>query len=476
MRMRLVAAAAATVVLVASCQGDDGGEPFPARSPASSPRGSETQVIALVGSSSGPEPWRGDSAFRGADLAVHELNRLRGPDDPAIELVTLDDGGDPAEATRLVIEQASSDRTLGIVYAGPPEGLPPAEEALSEAGIPAVLTFGDLYGARLLSRHLFQVSPSYVWEARRIVRYITQDRRYRTVGALTSQSLSGQIARRSLAEGLTALGRSLAISVLHPLEGSVDDALDRLRRRRVEAIVVEGSPAQGREVLQRLRAQGHSYRGTGRARIASARRARTRRANSSAWRPQVIGFDGFLARLPQPSMAPPGTIAAAGLARGAHYLPVPSFEAFRHAYARWWDGEPIGWESRAYEAVRMIGWAASRADDGEDIAIQLEGLRGRRFGGLDVTFGPDDHMAVDETTVGLWTIPRPGAAPEAPSLPAEFPWVPLGRGFSIDGRRTDLPARDWRFLFRGDPRPGGPPPPLRRALFGVTSPRSDPIH
>jgi ABC-type branched-subunit amino acid transport system substrate-binding protein len=476
MRMRLVAAAAATVVLVASCQGDEGGEAFPARSPASSPRGSETQVIALIGSSSGSESWRGDSAFRGADLAVHELNRLRESNEPAIELVTLDDGGDPAEATRLVIQQASSDRTLGIVYAGPPEALPPAEDALAEAGIPAILAFGDLYGARLLSRHLFQVSPSYVWEARRIVRYITQDRRYRTVGALTSQTLSGQTARRSLAEGLAGLGRNLAISLLHPLEGSVDDALDRLRRRRVEVIVVEGSPAQGREVLERLKAQGHAYSGTAQARIASAASASRRRANATQWRPQVIGFDGFLAPLPQPSIAPPGTIAVASLARGAHYLPVPSFEAFRAAYARWWDEEPLGWESRAYEAVRMIGWAASRSGEDDDIAFELESLRHHRFGGLDVTFDRDDHMAVDETTVGLWTIPRPGAAPEASRLPEEFPWVPLGRGFSIDGRRTDLPPRDWRFLFRGAPRADGPPPPYRRARFGVTSPRSDPIH
>jgi ABC-type branched-subunit amino acid transport system substrate-binding protein len=404
------------------------------------------------------------------------LNRDRREDDAVIELVTLDDAGDARSATDLVAEQALSERTLGVVYAGPPEGLPPAEEALAEAGIPALLCFGDLYGARLLSEHVFQVSPSYIWEARRLVRYLIGDRRYRTVGALTSDTLSGQVARRSLTESLSEVGRRLSVSELYAEGDDFEQALEGLRRRKVEAIVVEGSPAVGMDLLEKLESLGHSYRSTPAARISSAAKRKNARSNARAWRPQVVGFDGLLAPMPEELDPPAGTVAADTYARGSHYLPVPSFESFREAYVNWWESEPLEWERRAYEAVLMIGWAAREAGPDGDVAAALENLQGRRFGGLDVTFGPDDHTSVDETTVGLWVVPRPGAAPEAPGLPDAFPWVPLGRGFSIDGEGTDIDPRDWRYFFPGSPRPEGPAPKVRKALFGVTSPRSDPIH
>ena len=479
MRARLGPAAVALLLLAAACEG--AGEPASGelleRSPAASPTSTETLVISLVATSTGDASWQGDSAFRGADLAVHQLNRARRDNEAVIELVTVDDGGDPRRATELVAAQAATGRSLGVVYAGPPEGLPPAEEALARAGIPALLCFGDLYGARLLSPHVFQVSPSYVWEARRLVRYLLQDRRYRTIGALTTQSLSGQVARRALTETLAEGGGRLAASELVPEDGALDDALRGLQRRKVEAIVVEGPPAVGQALIARLDELDHGYRGSPSARIASAEKRRRAKQNARRWRPQVVGFDGVLAPLPEEgAQPPPGTIASDTYARGAHYLPVPSFESFYEAYVNWWESEPLEWERRAYEAVMMIGWAAREGAEEGDLAVALESLREKRFGGLDVTFGPDDHTSVDETSVGLWVVPRRGAAPESPELPSAFPWVPLGRGFSIDGEDTDIHPKDWKYFFPGSPRPEGPSPKLRKALFGVTSPRSDPIH
>jgi ABC-type branched-subunit amino acid transport system substrate-binding protein len=478
MGARLGIALFAAALVAAGC--DAGGQAGPGdllgRSPAASPTSTETLVISLVATSSGEGAWKGDSAFRGADLAVQQLNRDRRENEAVIELVTLDDNGDPRQATELVASQAATGRTLGVVYAGPPEGLPPAEEALAQAGIPALLCFGDLYGARLLSEHVFQVSPSYIWEARRLVRYALEDRRYRTVGALTTDSFSGQVARRALTETLAEEGRRLAGAELVPEDGPLDPALEALRRRKVEAIVVEGSPAIAQAVIDRLGQLGHAYRGTPTARIASATKPRNARENAQAWRPQVVGFDGILSVLPEGQRWPAGTVAADTYARGAHYLPVPSFESFRKAYVNWWESEPLEWERRAYEAVMMIGWAAREGAKQGDLALTLESLRDERFGGSNVTFGPDDHTSVDETSVGLWVIPRRGAAPESGELPPEFPWVPLGRGFSIDGEDTDIHSDDWKFFFPGSPRPEGPAPKLKKALFGVTSPRSDPIH
>ncbi len=77
MRPRPLAAACA-VLFMASCQANDGGAvTFPSRSPEASPTSSESLVVALVGTFSGPDSWRGDDAFEGAHLGVHLLNRDR---------------------------------------------------------------------------------------------------------------------------------------------------------------------------------------------------------------------------------------------------------------------------------------------------------------------------------------------------------------------------------------------------------------
>jgi hypothetical protein len=230
-------------------------------------------------------------------------------------------------------------------------------------------------------------------------------------------------------------------------------------------------------ILNGLEEMGAGYNDSAAARVASARRrVRKARARSGWWAPQVAALD--LAVTPRLKARPSaGTVAAESYARGAHYLPVPSFERFRKAFKRWWDSSPLGWELRAYEATRLIGWAAETAAPGEDLAVVLEGVRGVRFGGVDVTFGPDDHTATEQAAVGLWVVPGPrNDVRERERLPRSLPWVPLARGFSIDGETTDIPARDWRHLFRKSPPPGARAPKVEKMRYGVTTPRSDPLH
>jgi hypothetical protein len=131
--------------------------------------------------------------------------------------------------------------------------------------------------------------------------------------------------------------------------------------------------------------------------------------------------------------------------------------------------------------VRLIGWAYDHAATGEDLARVMEGARRVRFGGTEVTLGPDDHTAVDQSAVGLWVVPAADrAVAERDRLPdavfATFPWVPLARGFSIDGTELDLSPRDWRFLVKGAPPPVAPAPKITRLRFGITTRRADPVH
>ena len=474
--MRLRTFGLALCVLLGACQSGSEDPNLPMSTPRESPTGTDTLIIGLVGTSSGPRSWRGDYAFRGADLGVHILNRGRSPDEKVIELRTLDDRGDPDRALALVEELAASERTIGVVYAGPSDVLPQAEDVLQSAGIPAFLTFGDLYSARKLTPHVFQVSPPYLWQARVIARYLIRDRRYATIGLLATDTPSGRLARVTLKDALSAMGRRLAAvaTVANDGSGSVR-ALKELKRRGVEAVVLEAAPPVGPEILGHIAERRWGYRSTARARIRSATTSRKARKHVRRWRPQVVGFDPLITTLSE-RLARPGLVASDTYARGAHYLPIPSFESFHRAYEGWWESEPLGWEHRAFEAVRMIGWAARRASDQDDLALVMEEMVAERFGGLDVTFGPDDHTSVNPDDVGLWVVPRPGAASESRSLPSDLPWVLLGRGFSIDGERTDIASKDWRYLFPGSPPPAGPSPRTSRAEYGVTSPRSDPVH
>jgi ABC-type branched-subunit amino acid transport system substrate-binding protein len=465
------------LVTALACEGSDGDTTFPSRRPMTSPSRSDSLLVGMVGSLSGPDQWRGEDAFEGADVAVQGLNRARGETDPPFELVVRDDRGDRARATRLVRELASADRIVGIVYAGPAEGLPGAEGALTRAGIPAIVCYGDLYGARLLTPHVFQASPSYVWEARRIASYLLRDRRYVRVGALVRDGMPGRVAATQIRRALRERGGRLASVQTYPEDQEdLRGRLLALKRARVEAIAVEGSPPGAARIMAGLRRMHATYRSTAMARIASAPSRAQARRHARRWRPQVVGFDLFIApNAVRARMA--GSVASDTYARGAHYLPIPSFRRFLTAFRGWWDSAPLGWERRAYEAVRMIGWAARQAREGEDLALALEGMRGERLGGLDVTFGPDDHTSVDQTTVGLWVVPRRGAgAGEMSRLPAALPWVPLARGFSIDGERTDVLPEDWRRLFTGSPPRNGPAPRISRSIFGVATPRRDPVH
>jgi ABC-type branched-subunit amino acid transport system substrate-binding protein len=470
--LRLLALGSIIGVLLGACQpsGDDT-DILPARTPVVDPTSAEGPVIGLVGTMTGPESWRGEDAFEGADLGVHVLNSGLGREDAPYQLVTLDDGGDEEKATELVRQLASSERTIGIVYAGPPEALPESEAALADAGIPALLCFGDLYGRDSLSDHLFQVSPPYLWQARRIASYLVKDRGYRAVGMIVEDSAEGSTAQRAISESLRGLARRIrSSSVTYAPGGDVGQAVTLMKRARVEAVVVQGSPRSFSAAAKSLSSKGSTYRST------AAAKAGGRRRGGATWRPQVIGFDSAISPFVRASLSA-GTVASDTYARGAHYLPVPSLAAFRTAFEDWWGDEPLGWEHRAYEATSMIGWAAERTAEGEDVAEELERIRSQRLGGLDVSFGRTDHTSVEALSIGLWVVPRARAdVLERRSLPDSMPWVPLGRTFSTDGRRTDIPPEDWPYLFTSVPPSTSAGPRIETARWGVTTSRSDPVH
>jgi ABC-type branched-subunit amino acid transport system substrate-binding protein len=473
---RVIALVLAGVLALGACESSDGGDDPIVGSP--SPRtgdpGRPPVKIGLVGTMTGPEGWRGEDAFEGADLGVHILNRGRGEEERRYELEVLDDGGDGVRSLELLRSLLARGETVGVVYAGPPEALVDAQDVLRRARVPAILLYGDLYGARQLSSHLFQASPPYAWQARDLARYLTRDRRYRDVGVLTqANDPSAAIAARKADESLREYG--IEEPVVTTFQADVRVALERLRDSQVEAIVVQGDPSALERIYEELGSMQARYRGTGGARVLSAsRRIRRKRQRTGWWKPQLVGFELMVNDRVKPP--PSGTIATASYARGSHLLPIPSFRRFRSGFRDWWDSNAYGFEIRAYDSTLALGRAAESAGEEGDPAEALEQFRSERFGGLPITLGPDDHVLVEEVTIGLWTVPYPeDEIRERERLPGALPWVLLARGFSIDGETTDILTADWRWLFRRPPPRGGPAPRFTRMRFGVTTGRSDPL-
>jgi ABC-type branched-subunit amino acid transport system substrate-binding protein len=449
---------------------------FPLSPPPPPPVERASLVVGLVGTLSGPDAWRGEDAFEGADLGVHALNRGRAAG-ATFELRPLDDGGDPGRAAALVKELAALQATVGIVYAGPPEGLAAAQGALVRARIPGVLCYGDPVGGETSRSHVFQTSPPLAWQAARISEYLTADRGYVAVGAIAEDTVTGTAAVRVLENSLRGTGARQVVVRYAAGSQNLRPLLARLRRRGTEAVVVQGSPRAMTSVLEGVRQLGGSYRSTSLARIGSAPAAvRGRRLRSNWWHPQIVGFD--LAVGVGTRGARPGTAAADSYTRGAHYLPTSALRAFRSSFRKWWGEPPLGWEQRAYDASLMIGWAVNRAGRRTDFADVLEDLRGRRFSALPATFGSTDHVAPEERFLGLWVVPRPGIPVTERRRIATFgafPWVPLARTFARGGEATSIPSADWPALF-GRSRYASRPPSYRQMRWGVTTTPRDPVH
>jgi hypothetical protein len=472
--------------LLAGCNLANPADRFPLEDPTEASVPLDSLVVGLVGTLSGPESWRGEDAFEGADLGVHMLNRSRRDALRQFELRPLDDGGDPSRARDLVAELAALESTVGIIYAGPQDGLSGVGDDLADAGVPLVLCCGDPPPGG--HSHVFQVSPPLSWQARAVASYLLRDRGYVRVGLLAERSGAGDLAVDAVGAELAAAARPHVVVRYPPGLYDLRDQLSTLRRRRVEAVVVHGSPAAASAVFAGLRRMGASYRTTNAARIDSApprRRAAHRR--SGWWHPQVAGLDASVS--PRTRRPRRGSVAADSFLRGAHFLPVADLTSFRSSFWNWWGARPLGWERRSYEAALVLGWAVHNARGEQDLAAVLEGMHGRRLSGHPVTFGAGDHVAVDEPAVGLWVVPRPGIPVRerlARAHLTEFPWVPLARTFTLrsgrarpaftrGGGRTSLRRPLWPVLF-GRRASADRAPPYRDMMWSVRTSPSDPVH
>ncbi|MDQ4145597.1 MAG: ABC transporter substrate-binding protein [Actinomycetota bacterium] len=353
-------------------------------------------VIVLVGSITGEGSWRGLPARRGVETALSELKRGSGP---PLRLEVLDDRGDHHRASRLVRRAAADSDVAGILFAGPPRALPRVEGALKESGTAAFLLYGDLGGFEGPHPQIFQMGPSFSWEASALVGRALR-RPGAALGALTEDSELGERARATISNALEERGASLVHSeVFSPVRlDRLGHHLRRLRDGGARQLLVEASPKEFGLITAALR--------------------------EMSWGPRLLGFDLTLTPPYRGPVAPPGSLAAEMRTRTAHLEGGPELEAFVSASRRTTGELPLWWEHRAYAATLLVAWSAERAASEDDPARTLEELQGESFTGLDVVFSERDHLAPNRADLVLFERVR-GSHSET-QVPRNFRWLPLG--------------------------------------------------
>jgi ABC-type branched-subunit amino acid transport system substrate-binding protein len=317
--------------------------------------------------------WRGRPARRGIDIAAHALKERGGP---RIRLRVLDDRGDDRRSTRLVRRAARSSGTDAVVFAGPPRAVARAESSLADRAIPAFLCYGDLEGARRLTRHVFQMGPGFDREARLLVGDALRARRGGRLGALTEDSVMGRVGRAALVDALDRQGARLASRIFDPSRlRRIGRHLEKLRAARVRRLFVEASPGE-----------------LGRISSALAR---------MDWSPRIFGFDLTLSP-PYRGPAPPSDAAAADwVTRAAGVRGSDRFTRFQKASVDVTGARPRWWEFRSYLATLLV----ARAERGAgDPVRRLERMRAKRVAGVDVTLSRRDHVVPNARDVRLWKL------------------------------------------------------------------------
>jgi branched-chain amino acid transport system substrate-binding protein len=101
-------------------------------------RHAQTVRIAVIGPMSGPRRAVGRDMLRAVELGVESANRKAGEKDTHFQVVSFDDGDNPAAARRIVQDLAASGKVHVIVGPASPETCAAVAPACAQAGIPMV--------------------------------------------------------------------------------------------------------------------------------------------------------------------------------------------------------------------------------------------------------------------------------------------------------------------------------------------------
>ena len=383
----------------------------------------------------------------GMQLAAEELSAGKGL---LGRRVTIDRVGPDAPSLAASTDDPDVLGAVALDGAAAVAAVQGAAHALEASEFP-VFVSANVYDAGDLTSPIFQVTAPHSWQAFRLARYFGPgDRNYSKVAILREPGPGSEVAARVLREAAEL--RSLKFV---DVAAGIDEGILQLAGTKPDVVVLEGSGDFLQLASSRFADEGRRYQG--------------RQKIHAGWRPQIAGFESLL-NISKSSTLAPGTVAAGDYARPQAATNVEwPVSAFRKAFLRRFNREPVVAEAEAYDSVMNLAEALrqSGAPDSEvdhpRMLEELEKFDRVRFAHLPVSLAPSDHVVAERDVLGLWAVGNDGK------------WSHLMRTFTSDLERTNVLEDDWPVFFDGT-TPGGEAPFYYSAKSGITTRKEDDLN
>jgi len=216
----------------------------------------------LVGQSvalSGPAAQLGIQMRNGIKAYFDEVNAKGGVNGRKIELVTLDDGYEPARTVPNTKELIEKHRVFGLIgYVGTPTSVPTVP-VFTEAKVPFI---GPFTGAEALrqpfNRYIFHVRASYYDETDKIVEQVLSTGG-KTIAVFYQDDAYGQAGLKGTELAMTKRGQKIA--VLGTVERNtikVEEAVKKIAAAQPDAVVMISAYTSCAEFIKQMKRAGSS--------------------------------------------------------------------------------------------------------------------------------------------------------------------------------------------------------------------------
>jgi branched-chain amino acid transport system substrate-binding protein len=318
----------------------------------------------------------------GAKAQVDRVNASGGINGRRIELITLDDGGNPKRHAANLRQLVQQDKAVAIVNCLGERACLEAAQATLELQVPLI---GPISGALALRepevRHVYSLRPDDVKEAEALVRQLQSIGISRTV-LMTDSSEPART--KALADALARAGVQVTRMAVDASMESIDTAFRNIATVAPQALVVN----LGNEVMEILGQLSEANRKVAPTTIATLSSAGLTHL-TRLFRDSVIGYTAVV---PNPDLT---------------QFQLPIVRELQRDSEAFTDGEALTFEGlESYLNLRICTEALRRAGtklDGQRLGESIESLGSLDLGGIRLSFGRQKHHASDKVEIGIRT-------------------------------------------------------------------------
>ena len=407
-------------VLLSACGGDDdsGGKTGTTTGGSKgSGKAAETVKVGVISTYTGVAAFLGDIVKRSLDSATKYLDKSGGIGGRRVELLERDIAGPeglpvPQLAVQAVQEFIDDPDCIGILWAGPINGLPESLADVNDVGFPFISVFGDLasYGALYPDNQSGDVPPEYegldlstVFQiylpdkmAIELLVDYTKDRGFESAGIIFDQ-LSFTGAGDWFEAAMNDRGLEVAgVEKFSLFDSEYGQQVESLRSAGGDALFVYGLSSNTAGIVKQVDAVGGRY-------------VDAETAMGSGWHPQILGSPGGTGERSWVELAGdaarPGTLTVWFVGGLVGQPDFPIRDMMKDAGY----GVPTGGEESPADGLAALLRAAEEAGS-TDPAAMVEALES----GIDIqfaspvpfNFSKDRHLAKEKGDLILITLER----------------------------------------------------------------------